>query len=261
MIGRRSRKETPEHDSKWNEFLTDDTVATQWLPTNELISFITFSLFGLTLVSHILMTSMNPDFMTLRLQLTAFPAVYLTFLLCWFFLRRGEGIKATYILFGGMAIEQLLLLFLVVGQAPFIILSLLNSVMLAGFIFGERSVIIAGIYVCAAVFGFWLLKALLPSTVPGIPELDSESLLVANLSTLSFTICVMYISIRRFETLSSALAQKEIEEQQALDALRKAEGENQRRALLGNVLRDISEVATKTSTLNEIIDHIFLGTR
>jgi len=256
-----SEKETVEQTSRGDDFLSSDAKASQWVPTNELISFITFSLFGLTLLSHILITSMTPDFMTLRLQLTAFPAVYVTFALCWFFLRKGDGVKATYILFGGMATEQLLLLFLVVGQAPFIILSLLNSVVLAGLILGERSVTYAGVYVCVSVFGFWLLKAIAPDLVPVITELGSESLLVANLSTLSFTICVMYISIHRFATLSFALGQKEIEEQHAVDALRKAEGENQRRALLGNVLREISEVATKTSTLDEIIDHIFIGTR
>jgi hypothetical protein len=94
-----------------------------------------------------------------------------------------------------------------------------------------------------------------------IAELDSNAHLLANVSTLAFTMGAMYISIHRFKSLLAALAQKETEEQQALDDLQKAEGENQRRALLGNVLREVSEVATKTPLLDEMINHIFLGTR
>ena len=51
-----------------------------------------------------------------------------------------------------------------------------------------------------------------------------------------------------------------MEGERALIALQLAEGENQRRALLGDVLGNISEVATKATELSSIMDQLFKGT-
>ena len=125
--------------------------------TNRLLTLIATLLLLVTMVVHAGLQLIWRYEFPLNTEMIAFPPFYSVLGLSLIFLRYQKTWLAAQVLIFGIAIAQIVLMFVGVGLRPFVLISLLNTVLLTGIVLGSKSAIAATLVVLISVisFGVW----------------------------------------------------------------------------------------------------------
>lgn len=225
-------------------------LVTQHPRISDLLLPIIYLLSFSTLCTHVILLLFLPSHeLTVEVQFFIFSPLYITLLGTLTLNHHGRPILASQLLVFGIIVEQLLLLYFVVGPIPFTYISITNTTLMAGLILGSRAAVMNALVAIVGILvhGYFRNQDHASLTPIYIFE-NPDALLFPNIASLAFTVFAISLWTRRILSLLEQNQKRSSDAQKAIAALRQAESKNAQRAHMGAVLSDLASTAARSST-------------